>query len=331
MDNVTSQSVPPDSSQQAENQEDQIKQATVNKKKVGGGGFFAPEKRGIQKGIAGGIAMIVIAVVWFIAGYAAGYIFYYPPILLLIGIYALIKGIITGNVKGEKADQAAPITADSTKITSYSSLFNRERYGLNIYVGIGYLVASILAIFAWRIVYGIMGQQSHFNPPLDYYIIIFAFNILEAALLLFLSHSIDKEWALPVFFGLGMIVIGIGQSAVFSTIKIENMNFAAPFDLSNLIFNFIWAFFFMGGLVLLVKLWGPHLWSFILGLMLTFCVREIVMQLYYVTRGSSFFFGSLISPVVSGLIFGGLIFAGLALHLQQKGFKLYQGSILVRN
>ncbi|MCU0646117.1 MAG: hypothetical protein MUC94_17900, partial [bacterium] len=314
MDNTNSQSTSADSSQQAQNQEEQVKQATVSKTKVKDGGFFAPEKRGIQKGIVGGIAMIVIAVVWFVAGYAAGYIFYYPPILLVIGLYALIKGIITGNIRGEKAEQIASttVTADTTNIRSYPRLFDRDRYGLNTYVGIGYLAASILAIFAWRIVYGIIGQQSHFSPPLDYYIIIFAFNILEAALLLFLSHSISKEWALPVFFGLGMIVIGIGQSAVFSTIKIENMNFAAPFDLSSLIFNFIWAFFFMGGLVLIVKLWGPHLWSFILGLMLTFCVREIVMQLYYVTRGSSFFFGSLLSPAVSGLIFGGLIFAGLA-------------------
>ena len=331
MNDENSQSTPPDLSQQAENQEDQIKQAKVSKQKAGDAGFFAPEKRGIQKGIAGGIAMIVIAVVWFVAGYAAGYIFYYPPILFIIGLYALIKGIITGNIKGEKADQVAPITADSTRIINYSSLFDTERYGLNIYVGIGYLVASVLAIFAWRIAFGIMGQEQHFNPPLDYYIIIFAFNFLEAALIVFLSHGVNKEWALPVFFGLGMIVLGMVQRILFSTIKIENMNFGSPLDLHNIIFNFIWAFFFMGGLVLIVKLWGPHLWSFILGLMLTFCVREIIMQLYYVARGSSFLFGSLVYPVLNGLIFGGFIYAGLALHFRQKGFKLYQGSVLVRN
>ena len=45
--------------------------------------------------------MIAIAVLWFGLGYMAGYIFYYPPILFLIGVYALIKGIITGNLKGE--------------------------------------------------------------------------------------------------------------------------------------------------------------------------------------------------------------------------------------
>ena len=65
-------------------------------------GFFTPEKRGIEKGIIGGIAMIAIALVWFFAGLQAGYIFFYPPILFLIGVYALLKGLFTGNISGNK-------------------------------------------------------------------------------------------------------------------------------------------------------------------------------------------------------------------------------------
>ena len=331
MDNANSQSTESDLSQKVENQENEVKQPKTSKEATGGGGLFASEKRGIQKGVAGGIAMIVIAVIWFVVGYTAGYIFYYPPILFLIGLYALIKGIITGNIKGEKAERAIPVTDDTTRVKKYSSLFDTERYGLNIYVGIGYLVASILVIFTWRIAFGMMGFERDFNPPLDYYIIIFAFSFLEAALFLFLSHSVNKEWALPVFFGLGMIVLGIIRSIVFSTIKIENMNFASPFELQNIILNFIWAFIFMGGLVLIVKLWGPYLWSFILGMMLAFCVREILNQLYYVAKGSSFFFEALIPQALNGIIFGGFVYLGLALHFRHKGFKLYQGSIIVKS
>jgi hypothetical protein len=61
-------------------------------------GFFAPEKKGIENGMAGGIAMMTIAVVWFGAGWLAGVIFFYPPILFLIGAFALVKGMVTGNV-----------------------------------------------------------------------------------------------------------------------------------------------------------------------------------------------------------------------------------------
>ncbi|MEM9327472.1 MAG: hypothetical protein AAGA85_17530 [Bacteroidota bacterium] len=67
------------------------------------GGLFGPEKAGIQKGVTGGLIMIVIAIVWFFGGLAAGYLFYYPPILLVLGLYALVKGLIKRNYSGEKA------------------------------------------------------------------------------------------------------------------------------------------------------------------------------------------------------------------------------------
>jgi late competence protein required for DNA uptake (superfamily II DNA/RNA helicase) len=65
-------------------------------------GFFAPERKGIQKGALGGIIMMAIALVWFITGYAAGTIFLYPPILFVIGLYSLIKGLASGNIAGKK-------------------------------------------------------------------------------------------------------------------------------------------------------------------------------------------------------------------------------------
>nr|WP_319400564.1 hypothetical protein [uncultured Carboxylicivirga sp.] len=66
------------------------------------GGFFGAEKKGIQKGVLGGVVMMAIATVWFVGGWIAGFIFYYPPILFIIGIVALIKGIVEGNLSGKK-------------------------------------------------------------------------------------------------------------------------------------------------------------------------------------------------------------------------------------
>ena len=65
-----------------------------------GGGFFAAEKKGIGKGVLGGVIMIVIAVVWFVLGLMADRIFFYPPVLLCFGIFAVIKGLIQGNFTG---------------------------------------------------------------------------------------------------------------------------------------------------------------------------------------------------------------------------------------
>jgi hypothetical protein len=71
------------------------------------GAAFAPEKAGIRAGVLGGIVMIVIAAVWFVAGLAADRIFFYPPILAAIGIYAIAKGLATGNIAGEAAQRPA--------------------------------------------------------------------------------------------------------------------------------------------------------------------------------------------------------------------------------
>ncbi|MEO1994471.1 MAG: hypothetical protein ABGZ17_04270 [Planctomycetaceae bacterium] len=50
---------------------------------------------GTNAGVLGGILMIVVAVVWFVGGLAAGIIFKYPPILLIIGIVAIIRGVMS--------------------------------------------------------------------------------------------------------------------------------------------------------------------------------------------------------------------------------------------
>jgi hypothetical protein len=47
----------------------------------------------LNAGIVGGLIMILIAVVWFGGGLMFGIIFFYPPILAIIGIGAIIKGL----------------------------------------------------------------------------------------------------------------------------------------------------------------------------------------------------------------------------------------------
>jgi hypothetical protein len=50
----------------------------------------------INGGVIGGILMMLIAVVWFVLGLAAGYIFFYPPVLFVVGIIAFCKGLMDG-------------------------------------------------------------------------------------------------------------------------------------------------------------------------------------------------------------------------------------------
>jgi hypothetical protein len=51
----------------------------------------------VNSGAIGGILMMIIAAVWFVVGLSFNRIFFYPPILFVIGAIAVIKGLLGGN------------------------------------------------------------------------------------------------------------------------------------------------------------------------------------------------------------------------------------------
>lgn len=61
---------------------------------------FAPAKPqpandgAINGSLLGGIAMMIGAVVWFVGGLFFNIIFFYPPILFIIGLVAFVKGLM---------------------------------------------------------------------------------------------------------------------------------------------------------------------------------------------------------------------------------------------
>jgi hypothetical protein len=60
-------------------------------------GFFGPERRALSYGPLGGLALMVLAGVWFIGGLAAGYIFFYPPVLFLVGLFGMFKSLFAND------------------------------------------------------------------------------------------------------------------------------------------------------------------------------------------------------------------------------------------
>lgn len=65
-------------------------------------GDFAPERAAMSMGVVGGLLLMAVAVVWFVGGLMAGWIFFYPPILFIIGLGVLFKGMLDGNLAGKK-------------------------------------------------------------------------------------------------------------------------------------------------------------------------------------------------------------------------------------
>ena len=46
--------------------------------------------------ILGGLAAMIGAVVWFVVGWFMGYIFFYPPILFILGLIGFVRGLMNG-------------------------------------------------------------------------------------------------------------------------------------------------------------------------------------------------------------------------------------------
>jgi hypothetical protein len=56
-------------------------------------GSFSSEKRGVDAGVWGGVGLMLLAVAWFFGGLLFGIIFFYPPVLFIIGIIAVVRGL----------------------------------------------------------------------------------------------------------------------------------------------------------------------------------------------------------------------------------------------
>lgn len=61
------------------------------------GGVFGLENRMLSGGVLGGIGMMIGAVAWFVVGLMNDYIFFYPPILFVVGLVAFFKGLFSSD------------------------------------------------------------------------------------------------------------------------------------------------------------------------------------------------------------------------------------------
>jgi len=79
-----------------------LKQRAAEDKKRSEGRLFGPERSGIRAGVLGGSVMMTAAVLWFGLGLMLDTIFFYPPILFVVGLIAFCRGIFYRNQAPEK-------------------------------------------------------------------------------------------------------------------------------------------------------------------------------------------------------------------------------------
>ena len=60
---------------------------------------FGLDKVGIKNGIVAGTILITLGLVWLIVGWQVGFIFWYPFIMILMGVISLINGIVNSVIR----------------------------------------------------------------------------------------------------------------------------------------------------------------------------------------------------------------------------------------
>jgi len=53
----------------------------------------SPESKAMNSGMVGGLIAMAIAVVWFVGAFALGFVFFYPPILFVMGLIGFFRGL----------------------------------------------------------------------------------------------------------------------------------------------------------------------------------------------------------------------------------------------
>ena len=84
----------------------QIRRTEIRKQKLKSDFVFGLDRIGIKNGIVAGILLLVIGITWLLISLNFGYIFWYPTVLILMGLTALIIGVFNSIRRSIERDQS---------------------------------------------------------------------------------------------------------------------------------------------------------------------------------------------------------------------------------
>jgi hypothetical protein len=184
-------------------------------------------------------------------------------------------------------------------IKEFSSLINKDQYGVNYLLGIS-LFLSLVITRVLRILI-ISGYDDYYSSTFDYYAIGFASDLLISILFVGACHIVTKSWAKPFVWGAVIVVL-----FYFKTILIVNAQILPEEDfikipslhIERIFKDFVWGFAFMFGFVFAVNVWGAKIWSLIIGFAFSFIVYKAMFI--------GLEFGTVLSEMNSRYLFSGM-------------------------
>ena len=253
---------------------------------------------------------------------------------------ALVGAAIGGSVafaiahslpaRGEAAAAGGVVADAGARVTAWPQLFDPGRLGLNVLVGLTYLVAQEITQFTWMVPSLILGQGPSFNPG-AYYLIAFVLAVVEAITLVAVVHLLRDDRLQPVVWGVVAVVLGIAFRAAFNLLALEGWPMQPAFAPVRLVSSFIYGVLLILGLVLAVRLWGARLWSLAAGAAGGLVLHALIFQVMWTATGRpdrAFDFGHLVNAALEGLIIGALIWLGVVWHLKTRNLQIVDSAIV---
>lgn len=210
----------------------------------------------------------------------------------------------------------------------FTALFDRERFGLNVSVGVMYFVGQVMSAFAGMVLPLLQGQGIAWSPP-AYDVVIVVQSAVEAAAFVVVVHRARDVGSLLVAWGAVLVILGAANRGVLTLLAFDGWSVPSIRDPLLLGSAFAYGVLLIYGMVLAVRRWAALPWSFIAGAAGGLALHSVVFRVAYFIRDPALgTIGSWVTPVVvggaidgvsNGAILGGLVYLGLARHMKRRG------------
>lgn len=209
-------------------------------------------------------------------------------------------------------------------IRELPGLFDRERFGLNVSVGVAYLVADVLTSYSWMVPSLLRGDGVGFGPP-ALVALTLARGALEAVLFVVVVHRARETVTMVVMWGMAVALAGTLWRVGFHAIATEGWIARPILDPLALLSGFLYGAVMLYGIAWGMRRWGARTTAFTVGAAAAHVAHGVVLQIIWAATSTDIRFGlegvisASMNGAANGLIFGGILFAGVARHLRLHG------------
>ncbi len=196
-----------------------------------------------------------------------------------------------------------------------TSLFNKQKLGINYYVGGGLFLTLVISWFLYAIYDAIWyGSTIQLGAASFFFAYRIPIAILYSVLLIFLLHSVNDDWIIAVSMGFGTAIISLIFRLIFS-------DSSQIISLIILLFNFKWSFILILSMCLAIRTLGFKWWSFFLWLPIGNVVDGLIGEILSILQysGNHFSFSFLPIGIIQGMVEGLIFYFSIYFFLKQKG------------